>query len=88
MAESRIRASSHHFCYNRKGSKRGKPPREQSDKELDASAAAGTCRYRKIHLFDVDIPGGPRLQESRLTAPGSEVRPHPSASHVLLIASK
>ncbi len=26
--------------------------------------------YRKIHLFDVDIADGPRLQESRQTAPG------------------
>ncbi len=27
--------------------------------------------YRKIHLFDVDIADGPRLQESKQTAPGS-----------------
>ncbi len=26
--------------------------------------------YRKIHLFDVDIADGPRLQESKQTAPG------------------
>jgi hypothetical protein len=31
------------------------------------------CSYQKIHLFDVDIPGGPRLKESRLTLPGSQV---------------
>ena len=30
--------------------------------------------YRKIHLFDVDVPGGPVLLESRSTAPGSQVR--------------
>ena len=29
--------------------------------------------YRKIHLFDVNIPDGPKLQESRQTGPGSEV---------------
>ncbi|HUS31222.1 MAG TPA: carbon-nitrogen hydrolase family protein [Kofleriaceae bacterium] len=29
-------------------------------------------RYRKIHLFDVDIPGGAVLRESDATAPGSE----------------
>lgn len=27
--------------------------------------------YRKIHLFDVDIPDGPTLLESRFTAPGA-----------------
>jgi predicted amidohydrolase len=30
-------------------------------------------RYRKIHLFAVDIPGGPSLRESDATAPGSEL---------------
>jgi predicted amidohydrolase len=29
--------------------------------------------YRKAHLFDVDVPGGPVLMESRFTAPGGEV---------------
>lgn len=28
------------------------------------------ARYRKIHLFDVDIPGGATLRESDATAPG------------------
>ena len=28
-------------------------------------------RYRKIHLFDVDIPGGAGLRESDATAPGA-----------------
>ena len=27
-------------------------------------------RYRKIHLFDVDVPGGPRERESEQVAPG------------------
>ena len=31
------------------------------------------ARYRKIHLFDVDIPGGAVLRESDATAPGSEL---------------
>jgi predicted amidohydrolase len=29
------------------------------------------ARYRKIHLFDVDIPGGATLRESASTAPGA-----------------
>ncbi|KAL3700116.1 hypothetical protein R1sor_018138 [Riccia sorocarpa] len=29
--------------------------------------------YRKIHLFDVDVPGGPVLKESNSTAAGSDV---------------
>lgn len=30
------------------------------------------AHYRKIHLFDVDIPGGATLRESETTAPGSD----------------
>ena len=30
------------------------------------------ARYRKIHLFDVEIPGGATLRESDATAPGTE----------------
>jgi predicted amidohydrolase len=33
-----------------------------------------TAVYRKIHLFDVDVPNGPKLLESASTAPG--VVPH------------
>jgi deaminated glutathione amidase len=29
--------------------------------------------YRKVHLFDVDVPGGPVYVESDYTCPGSEV---------------
>jgi len=29
--------------------------------------------YRKIHLFDVDVPGGPVLKESNSTTPGSQL---------------
>jgi len=31
------------------------------------------ARYRKVHLFDVDIPGGATLRESDSTAAGSEL---------------
>ena len=31
------------------------------------------ARYRKIHLFDIDIPGGATLRESDSTAPGDEL---------------
>jgi deaminated glutathione amidase len=31
------------------------------------------ARYRKIHLFDVDIPGGAVLRESASTSPGDEL---------------
>jgi predicted amidohydrolase len=36
---------------------------------------AGTvrARYRKIHLFDVDVPGGQRFRESDSIAPGEDV---------------
>lgn len=36
---------------------------------------AGVTRatYRKIHLFDVEVPNGPVLLESRYTVPGSEL---------------
>ena len=29
--------------------------------------------YRKIHLFDVDIPNGPLLMESKTAAPGRDI---------------
>jgi predicted amidohydrolase len=29
-----------------------------------------TARYRKLHLFDVAIPGGPEMRESQTVAPG------------------
>lgn len=31
------------------------------------------AEYRKIHLFNVDVPGGPILKESSYTAPGSHL---------------
>lgn len=36
-------------------------------------AGALVARYRKIHLFDVDIPGGATLRESDATAAGDEL---------------
>lgn len=36
---------------------------------LDPTGALAR-RYRKLHLFDVDLPGGPRLCESEHTRPG------------------
>ncbi len=34
---------------------------------------ARLASYRKLHLFDVDVPGGPRFQESAHVVPGDEV---------------
>lgn len=39
---------------------------------LDASGATAAA-YRKVHLFDVDVPNGPVLMESRTTAPGDKL---------------
>ena len=36
------------------------------------------ARYRKLHLFDVDVPGGPSVRESETRAPGAEVVTVPS----------
>ncbi|GBF91685.1 nitrilase [Raphidocelis subcapitata] len=37
------------------------------------STGATAATYRKIHLFDVDVPNGPVLMESRTTAPGNKL---------------
>ena len=34
-----------------------------------------TSRYQKVHLFDVDIPGGPMLKESNSVEPGNDILP-------------
>ena len=39
---------------------------------LDGSGQI-VAKYRKIHLFDVEVQDGPILMESRSTKPGSEV---------------
>jgi predicted amidohydrolase len=58
----------------------GTPERIESDPKrtfntaivVDPSGALA-ARYRKIHLFDVDIPGGATLRESDATAAGDEL---------------
>jgi len=39
---------------------------------LFSAEGALVARYRKAHLFDVDIPGGPRAEESRCYLAGTE----------------
>jgi predicted amidohydrolase len=39
---------------------------------LDPQGAVAAV-YRKIHLFDVDVPGGKRFRESEAVEPGSDV---------------
>lgn len=39
---------------------------------LDSSGNT-VATYRKVHLFDVDVPNGPVLMESRTTAPGDKL---------------
>jgi predicted amidohydrolase len=39
---------------------------------VSPSWASRRARYRKIHLYDVDIPGGAVLRESDATAPGDQ----------------
>lgn len=31
-------------------------------------------RYQKVHLFDLEIPGGPIMKESDITEPGNEIK--------------
>ncbi len=49
----------------------GSPPCNTS--VLLGRDGAVLAAYRKIHLFDVDLAGGPSYQESRFTSPGREV---------------
>ena len=49
----------------------GAPGNRVHNTHLVIDAAGSTvAEYRKIHLFDVDVPGGATLLESRSTAPG------------------
>ncbi|KAK0616452.1 carbon-nitrogen hydrolase [Immersiella caudata] len=41
---------------------------------IDATGAI-THRYQKVHLFDVEIKGGPVLKESNFVEPGNEILP-------------
>jgi len=38
-----------------------------------SSAGDIVASYRKVHLFDVDVPNGPVLMESKTTAPGNQL---------------
>jgi predicted amidohydrolase len=48
-------------------------PRVHNTSLLLGPDGATLAVYRKIHLFDVDVPGLEHLKESRAVAPGSEV---------------
>lgn len=43
------------------------------------------ARYRKVHLFNVEVQNGPVLMESRSTAPGNEVALCASEQSTLLL---
>jgi len=51
----------------------GDPQRTYNTALVVDPRGALVARYRKVHLFDVDIPGGAVLRESDATAPGSEL---------------
>ncbi|KAK3259876.1 hypothetical protein CYMTET_31144 [Cymbomonas tetramitiformis] len=53
---------------------KGPDPEHRYNSHVLVSASGEiVSTYRKIHLFDIDIPGAPVLKESRGTAPGSDV---------------
>jgi predicted amidohydrolase len=49
------------------------PKRTYNTAVVISPDGALAARYRKIHLFDVDIPGGATLRESDATAAGDEL---------------
>jgi predicted amidohydrolase len=49
------------------------PARTYNTAVVISPSGALAARYRKIHLFDVDIPGGATLRESDATAAGDEL---------------
>ncbi len=51
----------------------GDPKRTYNTAVVIDPAGKTVARYRKIHLFDVDIPGGAVLRESDSTARGNEL---------------
>lgn len=51
---------------------RGRPSRIHNTSVLYGPDGAAAAVYRKIHLFDVDLPDGVRYQESAIVDPGSE----------------
>jgi predicted amidohydrolase len=48
-------------------------PRSYNTSLLFSPAGEILCRYRKIHLFDIDIPGQVSVKESDTKKPGEEV---------------
>ena len=51
----------------------GDPARAWNTTVAYGPDGAALARYRKIHLFDVDVPGGPVERESDVVAPGRDV---------------
>ncbi|MBA3453573.1 MAG: carbon-nitrogen hydrolase family protein [Deltaproteobacteria bacterium] len=51
----------------------GDPKRTYNTSVVVDPSGSLTARYRKIHLFEVDIPDGACLRESDATAPGTEL---------------
>jgi predicted amidohydrolase len=51
----------------------GGAPRIRNTSLLLDPAGEVTARYRKIHLFDVDVPGGMQFRESESIEPGADV---------------
>ena len=49
------------------------PDRPYNTTCLIGSDGALLARYRKIHLFDVDVPGGVRVRESDQRTPGADI---------------
>ena len=55
------------------GAPAGAPPTKAYNAHVVLDAAGATAAvYRKVHLFDVEIPGGAVLRESSYTAPGAD----------------
>lgn len=50
----------------------GDPHRTYNTSVLFRADGSIAATYRKMHLFDVDIPGGPVFKESATTLPGDE----------------
>lgn len=65
--------------------KSGDPQHPYNTSVLLAPSGEVVATYRKIHLYDVDLPDGTRLEESRATMPGSlEVGPPAPVGSALL----
>ena len=48
-------------------------PEPTIPRHRDFSAGEVTATYQKVHLFDVEVPGGAILNETKLVAPGEDV---------------